>query len=170
SSASAASLDDFRSAALQAQIYALALADEGRAPVAVRVVLADLDGGFSVVPVDFDRAAVEDALLAALRACLGEARQAAARQATRRSLARELRFPHPETRPGQERLGEALAGALRSSRPALIEAPTGTGKTVVALLAALREALGRGAAVWYLTAKTTQRRAVLATFEAIVAA
>jgi Rad3-related DNA helicase len=49
----------------------------------------------------------------------------------------------------------------------LAHAPTGIGKTVSALLPALRYALREDATVFYLTAKTTQREHVSATFEDI---
>ncbi len=73
---------------------------------------------------------------------------------------RELRFPYPEYREGQREMADCVQRALSEGGRALIEAPTGIGKTAAALYGALK-ALGAGkvTSVFYLTARTTGRRA-----------
>ena len=71
-----------------------------------------------------------------------------------------LRFPYEEYRDGQREMALAVYRAMRRGTNALIEAPTGIGKTAASLFGALK-ALGRGyiTAIFYLTARTTGRRA-----------
>lgn len=71
-----------------------------------------------------------------------------------------LHFPYPEYRDGQREMAKAVFRAFTQGARALIEAPTGIGKTAASLYGALR-ALGAGkvSSVFYLTARTTGRRA-----------
>ena len=71
-----------------------------------------------------------------------------------------LPFPFDTYREGQREMALAVYTAMRDHTNALIEAPTGIGKTAASLFGALK-ALGRGhvTAVFYLTARTTGRRA-----------
>ncbi|MHC5012560.1 MAG: ATP-dependent DNA helicase [Planctomycetota bacterium] len=84
--------------------------------------------------------------------------------------ARALCFPYAQARPHQEEMVAFVRTALEAGRPALVEAPTGIGKTVAALLAALRFARARGALMYFLTAKRTQRARVAETFCDLAAA
>ena len=69
-------------------------------------------------------------------------------------------FPFDDYREGQREMAKAVYRAMKDHASALIEAPTGIGKTVAALFGALK-ALGKGhvTALFYLTARTTGRRA-----------
>jgi len=69
-------------------------------------------------------------------------------------------FPFEAYREGQREMAKAVFLAMRQGSNALIEAPTGIGKTAASLFGALK-ALGRGhvTAIFYLTARTTGRRA-----------
>lgn len=71
-----------------------------------------------------------------------------------------LKFPFERYRDGQRAMAAQVYRAMRDGGRALIEAPTGIGKTAAALFGALK-ALGRGCvtAIFYLTARTTGRRA-----------
>ncbi len=152
----------------QVSLYALALAEEGHDDVRASLILVEIEGDQRrEVPVPFQREAVEQHLDHALRAQLSRARAEADRARVRREAAASIRFPHASMRPGQADIIESIHEALGSSRPVMLSAPTGTGKTVVALVPALREGLRRGASVWYLTAKTTQRQLAAETFDAI---
>lgn len=73
---------------------------------------------------------------------------------------RTLKFPFADYREGQKEMASCVFQALCRQSRALIEAPTGIGKTAAALYGALK-ALGRGkiTSVFYLTARTTGRRA-----------
>lgn len=71
-----------------------------------------------------------------------------------------MRFPYNTYRDGQREMAQQIYRAMRDSSCALIEAPTGIGKTAASLFGALK-ALGsqKITAVFYLTARTTGRRA-----------
>lgn len=71
-----------------------------------------------------------------------------------------LSFPFDTYRDGQREMALAVYTAMREHANAVVEAPTGIGKTAASLFGALK-ALGRGhvTAIFYLTARTTGRRA-----------
>ena len=71
-----------------------------------------------------------------------------------------LTFPFERYRDGQWEMAKQVFLAMKRGGGALIEAPTGIGKTAAALFGALK-ALGKGyiTAVFYLTARTTGRHA-----------
>ena len=73
---------------------------------------------------------------------------------------RSLKFPYETYRDGQREMAKSVYRAFAQGSRALIEAPTGIGKTAASLYGALR-ALGAGkvTSVFYLTARTTGRRA-----------
>lgn len=81
----------------------------------------------------------------------------------KQEVASQMVFPFPRMRPGQEEMIEAITDALADSRDLLIEAPTGLGKTVAALLAALPFALEHDKQVLFLTSKTTGQNLVFDT-------
>ncbi len=71
-----------------------------------------------------------------------------------------LQFPFEDFREGQRDMADMVYRAMAENSRALIEAPTGIGKTAASLFGALR-ALGEGkiTRIFYLTARTTGRRA-----------
>ncbi len=73
-----------------------------------------------------------------------------------------LPFPFTEFRPGQRQLAAQVYLALRDGRRLLIQAPTGTGKTMAVLFPALK-ALGEGKCekLFYLSARGTGKLAAL---------
>ena len=75
----------------------------------------------------------------------------------------DLAFPHGGFRPGQRRLAAAVYRSVADRVPLLLEAPTGTGKTLGVLYPAVRGLRADGAQrlIW-LTAKTSGREAVFA--------
>jgi len=154
--------------AFQLRLYALCLARTGAA-VRGRLVLVSAEEEERTVEVDCDPGRTERELEARLRDLIAAARRAAVRAKAKADLARELRFPYPRPRTGQVRLVETIAEGLDAGRPVLALAPTGSGKTVCALLAALRFALSRDAVLFYATAKTTQQELVARTFRDVAA-
>ena len=74
-------------------------------------------------------------------------------------------FPHDEFRNGQRRLAKALFRGFRDAADWLIEAPTGSGKTIASVFPALK-AMGAGHLdrVVFLTSRTTGQRAAEAAF------
>lgn len=157
-------------AMFQARLYALAL-DDGPEPPAAHVVLYSLiDGSTEVLDAEYLRHDAEAALDEALGVLIEDALAGAARRAERVAAAERLRFPFGEPRAHQLELMAILEDALERGRPALAAAPTGIGKTVSTLLPALRHALQNDATVFYVTAKTTQRKLVGETFDRVAAA
>ncbi len=84
------------------------------------------------------------------------ARAAEKRAKRRREAAQNLPFPFLKPRSGQIELIETIRGGLEENAPMLIQAPTGLGKTVGVLYPSLKEALGRGQRVIYVTPKNSQ--------------
>lgn len=81
----------------------------------------------------------------------------------------DLPFPWGGFRPGQRRLARMVWRALADGRPLLAEAPTGTGKTLAVLFAAMRRLPESGAArVLYLTARGPGRRSAVAGISQLV--
>lgn len=69
---------------------------------------------------------------------------------------RAMRFPYPSLRTGQREFMRRVLQQLRSHAPLLVEAPTGTGKTMSTLYPAIK-GLGAGMMeqIFYLTARTS---------------
>jgi DNA excision repair protein ERCC-2 len=85
-----------------------------------------------------------------------EAMQAEKSTARRRKIAAGFTFPFLNPRPGQIELMREIEQGMAEGKPLLIQAPTGLGKTVGVLYPVLREALGRGQRVVYVTPKNSQ--------------
>ncbi|HSA23428.1 MAG TPA: PD-(D/E)XK nuclease family protein, partial [Myxococcota bacterium] len=152
---------------LQLRLYCLALAEAepGPPPEARLTLISLLDGGRRELELTPEPGATRAQLEALLREALERARQAELRAAELARLAERLVFPYPATRPHQADFLEAIEQALARGQPVLAMAPTGTGKTVAALVGGLRAALRRGGRLAFLTSKTTQQRLVERTFE-----
>ena len=79
---------------------------------------------------------------------------------TRDSSIRELTFPFPEFRKGQEILIDEVKQAIESRYNLFVQAPTGLGKTLATLYPAVKALeYGSGSQIFYLTARTTTRDA-----------
>ncbi len=78
----------------------------------------------------------------------------------------DLKFPFEEYRDGQMDMAEQIYASIGEGRAALIQAPTGIGKTAAALFPCVK-ALGEGkiSRIFYLTARTTTRAVAEATIE-----
>lgn len=151
---------------LQLRLYGLCLA-EAHPDAEIRgrlVLISPVDGSRRLLEVDLDPEGARRELEAKLRLLIGAERVRAGRARLRAAAADELEFPYPRPRPGQLELAEAVADGLSEGRPVLAAAPTGIGKTVSALLPALRFALTRDATLFWLTAKTSQQELVARTF------
>ena len=145
----------------QAEIYAALLClNHSAAAAQVKLTYARLDGKTNSFIEDYDA----DTLI---RLLMGYARPFmdwivavdAGRERTELTL-QALPFPYETYREGQREMAQAVFRAMKRSGGALIEAPTGIGKTAASLYGALK-ALGKGyvTAIFYLTARTTGRRA-----------
>ena len=79
---------------------------------------------------------------------------------TRDSSIRELIFPFPEFRKGQEILMDEVKQAVEGRYNLFVQAPTGLGKTLATLFPAVKAMeYGKGSQIFYLTARTTTRDA-----------
>jgi DNA excision repair protein ERCC-2 len=75
-------------------------------------------------------------------------------------------FPYAP-RPAQRELVELLSRAVRAEAHVVVEAPTGAGKTVCALVAAMQGAQATGGRVLYLTRTNSQQHHVLKEFRRV---
>ena len=87
---------------------------------------------------------------------VAEAKLAEKRAARRRKVASSFVFPFENPRSGQIELMQTIEEFMKEKHPMLIQAPTGLGKTVGVLFPVLKEALGRGQRVVYVTPKNSQ--------------
>lgn len=108
------------------------------------------------LPLQLDIALYEQWLEERLDELVREARLAEKRAARRRKIAASFAFPFPDPRPGQIELMQTIEQGMNERKPMLIQAPTGLGKTVGVLYPVLKEALGRGQKVIYITPKNSQ--------------
>jgi DNA excision repair protein ERCC-2 len=151
----------------QAALYAFMVSESGQ-PAAARLILIDI-----VSHEERDEEVVwsEDSVRAWLRQQIHRLISREERRLTRaqelRAVAERLPFPHPELRPSQEEIGDAVSEALTGGRHLLVRAPTGCGKTAAVLHPAVRAALGKGQRVFFLTAKTLQQRIAVDTAQAM---
>ncbi len=78
----------------------------------------------------------------------------------RNESSQKLPFPFPDFRPGQQTMTDEVFSVIKNSGQLLLQAPTGTGKTMAALFPAMK-ALGKESVekVFFLTARSTGRLA-----------
>jgi len=164
--------DTYPEYAFQLRLYGLALqAEHPGTRIQLRLVLISLlDGGRVEIPLEPYPEATRDKLNEVLRFFVEQAERTERRGRELKALATRIRFPYTHMRPHQAELIEAMDQGLGRDRPVLAMAPTGIGKTVSALVAGLRFALGQDALLFFTTAKTTQQELVEKTFEDIVRA
>ncbi len=142
----------------QASIYAWMLARRDGLAVRPELVLISI-GGFEIerLEVSFDAATFEAAVVKRLNSLIRTAEGERMAMLARREAAETLAFPFSAVRPGQGEIMTAVATALEQRDHLLIEATTGIGKTVAALLPALRYCLAHDKRLFVLTAKTLQQ-------------
>ena len=85
-----------------------------------------------------------------------DAEKAEKRAARRKRVAASFAFPFEQPRPGQVELMETIEQGMQERKRMLIQAPTGLGKTAGVLYPVLKDALGRGQKVVYVTPKNSQ--------------
>lgn len=162
-------LDDWPEHAAQLEVY-LWMLTSGRhvGPVGRLVLVSVVDGSRHVLGATTDVDEVE----ARVRTWLG--RVVAAREdrlawlAARRT--RRVPWPFDGRRPGQEQVEDHVLDCLDAGRIAMVEAPTGLGKTAALMVAALRHALQEDRQVFWATARTTQQSVAVETAARLVAA
>jgi DNA excision repair protein ERCC-2 len=85
-----------------------------------------------------------------------EARRAVKRSKRRKTSSRELTFPFKEPRLGQTELIDTIEQGIKQTRPSMIQAPTGLGKTIGVIYPLLKDSLSRGQQLFYVTPKNSQ--------------
>jgi len=85
-----------------------------------------------------------------------ETAKAEKRVQRRRKIAACFTFPFENPRPGQTEIVRKIEEVMSEGQPLLMQAPTGMGKTVGVLYPVLKQALGRGQQVIYITPKNSQ--------------
>ncbi len=144
--------------AKQALLYAWILQRGGESKVAAELVWIEIGTeNIERQPLDFSFAAMDGAVRKRINSLLREFDSQKAALTRRRVAAERLTFPYSAVRPGQESILESVEQALLQGDHLLVEAPTGIGKTVAALLPALRYALASDKKIFVLTAKTLQQ-------------
>ena len=145
----------------QGEIYAALLClNDGVGQAEVRLTYARLDGKKREYSEDYNAWELEERLMAYAVPYLRWIAAVDDWKDRSRPTLDSLSFPFDAYREGQRDMAAAVYTAMRDHANALIEAPTGIGKTAAALFGALK-ALGKGhvTAIFYLTARTTGRRA-----------
>ncbi|UFS69581.1 ATP-dependent DNA helicase [Geomonas sp. RF6] len=107
------------------------------------------------LPLVLDVQAYEEWLQLRLAELAVEATLAEKRAARRRKIGADFKFPFSTPRPKQLDLLRTIEEGMLVGQPILLQAPTGLGKTVGVLYPVLKEALGRGQKVIYLTPKNS---------------
>jgi DNA excision repair protein ERCC-2 len=106
--------------------------------------------------IELDVIRYEQWLQRRLAELVATAQQDEKRAARRKNIAASLVFPFPAPRSGQAELMQEIAAGLTEHQPLLLQAPTGLGKTVGVLYPVMKDALGRGQRVVYVTPKNSQ--------------
>lgn len=147
----------------QIRLYALALAGD-TCPMECRLLLVDVvSGEVQAEDVEWDADLTMSWLSRQVHRLVAVERRRLERLQRLREAAESIPFPHPEPRPVQLAIGEAVEEALGQGRHLLLRAPTGCGKTAAVLHQALRTSLSRGQRVFFLTAKTLQQKIAVET-------
>ena len=147
----------------QIRLYALALAGD-TCPMECRLLLVDVvSGEVQAEDVEWDADLTMSWLSRQVHRLVAVERRRLERLQRLREAAESIPFPHPEPRPVQLAIGEAVEEALGQGRHLLLRAPTGCGKTAAVLHQAMRTSLSRGQRVFFLTAKTLQQKIAVET-------
>ena len=145
----------------QGEIYAaLFCLNEGASRAEVRLTYARMDGRKREYAEEEDAEDLVSRLMAYARQYLDWIVRVDDWKDASRPTLESLPFPFDDYRDGQREMAAAVYRAMRGHANAVIEAPTGIGKTAASLYGALK-ALGKGyvTSIFYLTARTTGRRA-----------
>lgn len=153
--------DDYPAHWAQAEIYAhIFCKTSGASEAEVILIYAGTSGGQHRFKRDFIASELEERFFGYARVYAELLRSEIDRKSESAPTLLGLRFPFETFREGQREMSECVYDAMTSHGRALIEAPTGIGKTAASLYGALK-ALGTGkiTSVFYLTARTTGRKA-----------
>jgi DNA excision repair protein ERCC-2 len=123
----------------------------------LRLILVDSRSrAMSELDVELDVKNYEDWLKRRLDQLVTEEKRFEAIRAKRVKSSAGLTFPFENPRPGQRELIEYVGKRLDKGTQALIQAPTGLGKTIGVLFPSLRHSMSQGQKTVYVTAKNSQ--------------
>jgi DNA excision repair protein ERCC-2 len=148
----------------QARVYGWMLCEQqGLERIELALVYFNIDTGRETVLPVWHSATELKAFFESLCArYAGWARAEQAQRGARDAALQSLAFPFDGFRPGQREMAAAVYRAHGAGRHLLAQAPTGIGKTMATLFAALRAAPAQGTdKLLYLTAKTPGRQLAL---------
>ncbi len=155
----------------QCRLYEHLLALELGSGVRVRgqVVFADpWAGEHFQLDVSYEPERCEAFLVGRLEKLVGDRLALLELASRRRQWAGRIRLPFARARRYQQEVMEDVAGAVAQGMNLALSAPTGIGKTVAALVPAVRTALAQGFRVAFATAKVSQQELALDTLERIL--
>lgn len=147
----------------QAEIYAwMFCKNEGVSRAEVRLTYARMDGKKKEYKEEYTLAELEEHFLKYAFPYAAWVKEIESWEDKSRPTLQNMPFPFAAYREGQREMAKYVYSAMKNGGTALIEAPTGIGKTAASLFGALK-ALGEGwvTTVFYLTARTTGRRAAM---------
>lgn len=164
------SVQDFASYAAQLEVYLWMLSRErpGEPAIGRLVLVSVVDGSRHVLGVEVDVSAVDTRIRRWLVRALDVRDDRIAWMTSRRDG--EVPWPFPAERSGQREIRTHAEAALDAGRLAMVQAPTGLGKTAPVLVAALRHARRTGRQVFWATARTTQQEVAVQTARRLVEA
>ncbi|VEB35498.1 DEAD/DEAH box helicase [Legionella sainthelensi] len=110
---------------------------------------------------DFNKEAFEEWLNRRLEELVLEIKESNKRMKHRKKQSTKLIFPFEQPRPHQKELMESVNSSMKINKPMLIQAPTGLGKSIAILYPSVKDSLGRGQKLFYLTPKNTQHQIAL---------
>ncbi len=112
------------------------------------------------VDLAFDARETKNLILSRLKLKINELTFKRKRARVKIRLAKKIVFDPETDRPVQRQMIDTIAEGLKESQAFLISAPTGSGKTIGALLPVIRFALENDKRIFFTTAKNTQHDAV----------
>jgi Rad3-related DNA helicase len=152
----------------QAALYAAMIAKSQDIFCAARLVFASTSNNQKrTVQLEFESSEVFSVVAQLLDILLFEEHLLALAGRARQKISNGLLFPYLMNRESQRAVVAAISGALKQSLPIFLESPTGSGKTVSALYPALIDAAGRNRALFFGTAKNSQKIAASKTLRDI---
>jgi len=107
-------------------------------------------------PLELDVIAFEAWLGRRLKEIVAEAKMFEALKKRRMKSAKSFVFPFAEPRQGQFELMQKVEDSIAKKRNLIAQAPTGLGKTAGVMFPSMKEALGRGQKLLYVTPKNSQ--------------
>lgn len=125
------------------------------------ILVSSKDNQSKTIKVEFDPDKFQGWFDKRLTEVVQEYEKWQAKRSAARLKAETIKFPYKALRVGQDQLMETAENTVENGHQALIQAPTGLGKTMGVLYPALKSTLKAGNQIVYVTAKNSQHEAVV---------